>query len=143
MFVWFVFRDHATSEWQSGLVSRSGAAKPALARFRSAAAGVDARNATVKARGGTSNPVVTVFLREYGAGTATGATVGLNVQVLEKGKLITSLQPTAAFRSDASAQLTLTGFRPVKGHTYVVTVDANTYSGGGVTLSRRLTLIAT
>ena len=143
MFVWFVFRDHVTSEWQSGLVSRTGAAKPALARFSSAAASVDARQTTIKVPGGTVSPAVTVYLREYGAGTKAGETVGFNVKVLEKGKLVASLQPTAPFRIDASALVTLTGFRPVKGHTYTVDVDANVYSGGGVTLSRRLTLIAT
>ena len=41
MFIWFVFRDHATSVWQSGLRTRSGAAKPSLARFTAAAASVD------------------------------------------------------------------------------------------------------
>jgi len=143
MFVWFVFRDHVTSEWQSGLVSRTGAAKPALARFSSAALGVDARQAVLNVRGGSADPVVTVYLREYGAGTKTGETVGFNVKVLEQGKLVASLQPTAPFRIDASARVTLTGFRPVKGHTYVVDIDANVYSGGGVILSRRLTLIGT
>ena len=33
MFIWFVFRDHATSLWQSGLRTTSGAAKPSLSRF--------------------------------------------------------------------------------------------------------------
>ena len=48
MFIWFVFRDHQGSEWQSGLLTRSGAAKPALAQFRAAAASVDARNAILQ-----------------------------------------------------------------------------------------------
>ena len=143
MFVWFVFRDHATSEWQSGLVTRTGAAKPALARFSAAAAAVDARNAIVKVRGGTASPVVSVSLREYGSGTTIGEPVGFNVKVLEKGKLVTSLQPSAPFRFDASGRFALTGFTPVKGHTYEVEVDANVFSGGGVVLSRRLTLIGT
>ena len=30
MFIWFVFRDHKTSEWQSGLRTTAGAAKPSL-----------------------------------------------------------------------------------------------------------------
>ena len=37
MFIWFVFRDHATSEWQSGLRTVSGAAKPSLSRLTAAA----------------------------------------------------------------------------------------------------------
>ena len=43
MFVWFIFRDDETSVWQSGLLTKSGAAKPALARFRAAAKSVDAQ----------------------------------------------------------------------------------------------------
>lgn len=82
-------------------------------------------------------------MREHGAGTTIGEPVGFNVKVLEKGKLAMGLQPSAPFRFDTTAQLTLTGFRPVKGHTYEVEIDANVYSGGGVVLSRRLTLIGT
>ncbi|MBA2332713.1 MAG: cellulase family glycosylhydrolase, partial [Actinobacteria bacterium] len=59
MFIWFVFRDHATSEWQSGLRTRAGAPKPSLARFTSLARLLDARNATFNLRGGVANPTVT------------------------------------------------------------------------------------
>ena len=43
MFIWFVFRDNPSSLWQSGLLTRSGQVKPALSRFRSMAAVVDAQ----------------------------------------------------------------------------------------------------
>ena len=56
MFVWFVFRDHAASEWQSGLLTESGAAKPALAKWRAAALSLDARNAIFSMRGGSMSP---------------------------------------------------------------------------------------
>ena len=72
MFIWFVFRDHATSEWQSGLRTTSGAAKPSLARFTAAATPLDARNAIVNVKGGIANPTVTVALRAYGAGHEAG-----------------------------------------------------------------------
>ena len=77
MFIWFVFRDHATSEWQSGLRTMSGAAKPSLSRFSAAAKAVDARNAIFTVKGGTANPTVTVALRAYGAGTKPGENDGL------------------------------------------------------------------
>ena len=102
MFIWFVFRDHTTSLWQSGLRTKSGAAKPSLARFTTAARSLDARNAIVNVRGGVANPTVTVPLRAYAAGTKPGEIVGFNVTVREKGKLVASGQPTAAFRRDAT-----------------------------------------
>ncbi|HZG36189.1 MAG TPA: hypothetical protein VEY87_10115, partial [Gaiellaceae bacterium] len=143
MFVWFVFRDHSTSLWQSGLLNRSGGAKPALARFRSLAAGLNARNAVVNVRGGVANPAVVVPLREYGAGTAAGEQVGFNYKVFWRGAFVHSGQPSAPFGTDANARIVLDGFRPVKGRTYAVHVEANVYSGGGVILRRVLTLNAT
>ena len=143
MFIWFVFRDHATSEWQSGLRTTSGAAKPSLSRFSAAAGAVDARNAIVSVRGGIADPTVNVALRTYGAGTKPGELVGFNVKISDKGKLVALGQPTAAFGSDATAAVRLVGFRPVKGRTYTVEIEANVFSGGGVMLKRTLTLTAT
>jgi len=143
MFIWFVFRDHATSTWQSGLRTKSGAAKPSLARFRTAARSADARNAIVTARGGIVSPTVTVALRAYAAGTKPGELVGFNVVILEQGRLVAGAQPTAAFGRDATAAVRLVGFRPVKGRKYTVEITANVFSGGGVMLKRTLTLTAT
>jgi polysaccharide biosynthesis protein PslG len=143
MFIWFVFRDHPTSLWQSGLRTTSGAAKPALSRFAAGARLVDARNALFVVRGGVAGPTVTVALRAYGTGTKPGESVGFNVRVRDKGQLVFSAQPAAPFGRDTSASLRLAGFRPVKGKTYTVEVDANVFSGGGVVLSRTLTLVAT
>jgi hypothetical protein len=97
----------------------------------------------VNVRGGVANPTVTVPLRAYAAGTKPGELVGFDVAVREKGKLVSGSQPTAAFGRDATARIRLSGFRPVKGRTYTVEVEANVESGGGVKLARTLTLIAT
>ncbi|MBA3245192.1 MAG: cellulase family glycosylhydrolase [Actinobacteria bacterium] len=141
MFIWFVFRDHATSEWQSGLRTRSGAPKPSLARFTTFARTVDARNATFNLRGGVANPTVTVALRQYAAGSKPGERVGFNVKVYEKGKLVADAQPASPLARDATAKVRLLGFRPLKGRTYSVRVDANIFSGGGVVLRRTLTVV--
>jgi hypothetical protein len=143
MFIWFVFRDHATSEWQSGLRTTTGAAKPSLSRFAAAANSVDARNALFTVKGGRASPVVKVPLRAYGAGTKPGEMVGFNVKVRDKGRLVFSAQPTAPFGRDTTASVRLTGFLPVKGRTYTVDVEANVFSGGGVVLRRTLMLVAT
>ena len=143
MFIWFVFRDHATSEWQSGLQTKTGAAKPSLARFTAAARLVDARNAMVTAKGGVANPTVSVALRAYGAGTKPGELVGFNVKIRDGAKLVVGGQPTAPFGRDTTARVLLSGFRPVKGKKYTVEIEANVFSGGGVKLLRTLTLTAT
>ncbi len=143
MFIWFVFRDHVTSEWQSGLRTTTGAAKPSLSRFAAAAGSVDARNAFFTVKGGVASPTVRVALRAYAAGTKPGESVGFNLRVFEKGKLVTNAQSTAPFGRDATAPVRVTGFRPVKGRTYTVEVEANVFSGGGVVLRRTLTLTAT
>jgi hypothetical protein len=142
MFIWFVFRDHPTSEWQSGLRTRTGAAKPALSRFTSAARSLDARNPMVNVRGGAGNPSVTVPLRAYAAGTKPGERVGFNVRIFERNKLVANAQPAAPFGRDATARIPLAGFRPVKGKTYTARIEANVFSGGGLVLTRTFTLRA-
>jgi hypothetical protein len=47
VFAWFILRDRAFEPWQSGLISADGTPKAGLARFRAAAAALDARNAVV------------------------------------------------------------------------------------------------
>jgi len=143
VFIWFVFRDHTTSLWQSGLRTTSGVAKPSLSRFGAAARALDARNAIVNVRGGVASPTVTVPLRQYGAGTKPGEVVGFSVTIRDRGALVASMQPAAPFGIDTTASFRLTGFQPVKGRTYTVTIDANVFSGGGVVLKRTLTLTAT
>ena len=93
-------------------------------------------------RGGIASPIVTVPLRAYASGTKPGESVGFNVTIRDRGRLVHSLQPAAAFGRDATATFRLTGFRPAKGRTYTVAVVANTKSGGGVELKRTLTLVA-
>ena len=141
MFIWFVFRDHATSEWQSGLRTKTGAAKPSLARFRALARLLDIRNPIVRVKAGVASPTVTVALREYAAGSKPGEQVGFNVKVYEKAKLVADAQPSAPFGVDATAKARLLGFKPVKGHTYTAKITANIFSGGGLELTRTFTII--
>ena len=56
---------------------------------------------------------------------------------MEKGKLVKSAQPSAPFKQDTTARFALTGFKPVKGKTYTVQVDANVFSGGGLVSTAR------
>ncbi|MGZ8782792.1 MAG: cellulase family glycosylhydrolase, partial [Gaiellaceae bacterium] len=140
MFIWFIFRDDKTSAWQSGLQTTSGAAKPALARFRTAAKSVDARNPMLKVRGGIASPAAAVPLRELAANLRSGDTIGINYRVFLRGKLVASGQPATTLGPDAIARFRLTGFKPAKRSTYVVRIEANTANGG--LASRELTLVA-
>ena len=49
MFIWFTFRDSAGNPWQSGLVSQSGAQKPAFTSFGSVARLTDGSTVAAKA----------------------------------------------------------------------------------------------
>ena len=141
MFIWFVFRDHETSEWQSGLLTRAGAAKPSLAKWRSAALSVDARNAILNVRGGTMSPGVAVPLREYATSTTVGAQVGITYRIFLNGRVVAIGQPATVLDSDAVARFSLTGFRPARRTTYVVQIEANTANLDPV--GRVLTLVST
>ena len=88
MFVWFIFKDDATSLWQSGLITKTGAAKPALARFRNAARSADIRNPIVKVRGKIASPLVSVPLRDLATNNRAGTPIGFNIRVLLRGKTV-------------------------------------------------------
>ena len=77
MFVWFVFRDSAGSPWQSGVYRTSGAAKPAAAKWATAAKGVDKLNGKVSVKGGTANPLVNVNYRDMCTNNVPGTAVGV------------------------------------------------------------------
>jgi Glycosyl hydrolase catalytic core len=138
MFIWFIFRDDETSVWQSGLQTKSGAAKPALARFRAAAKSVDARNPLVRAKAGAT-PTVTIPLRELAANARPGDTVGITFRVFLRGRSVAAGAPATRLAQDATARFALRGFRPAKRTTYVVRVEANTANGG--VARRELTVV--
>jgi hypothetical protein len=141
MFIWFVFRDHATSSWQSGLLTRAGVPKPSLAKWRAAASSVDARNAIFTVRGGSMSPTLAVTLREYATSTTVGAEIGITYRVYRGGTLVAQGQPATVLGSDAVARFALSGFRPTKKATYTVEIEADTANLEPV--GRTLTVIGT
>ena len=56
IFIWFILRDDPTSAWQSGLVQRDGAKKPAFSAFAAVAKPYDGRNPQIFVKGGTHEP---------------------------------------------------------------------------------------
>ena len=139
MFVWFVLRDSSGSPWQSGLYRGSGAAKPAAAKFRSSASGVNRVNGKVSVKGGTRNPVVTVYLREFCANNPIGTLVGLNIRTTQAGKLVQVGQAALPLAADCSVAPRVTPLTVAKGKTYMVEVIANTATTANTI--RKITLV--
>jgi len=139
MFIWFVMQDSAGSTWQSGLYRSSGAAKPAQASFAAAARSLDPRNGRLSIKGGTRNPKLTVFLREYCATNPIGSTVGYTVRSFLAGKLVQVSQGASALGTDCTVALRPSGLTVAKRKTYTVTVEANTATSSAI--GRTITIV--
>jgi len=126
MFIWFVFRDSAGNPWQSGLVSQSGAAKPALGAFGAVSRLTD--GSTIMAKGG--KPVsVKMFVPYLAHYSQPGAVIGMTYFAYNSaGKAIAVGQPTAALGADQSVSFT-PAFTPAKGQTYTIVATLNEVNG--------------
>ncbi|HEY7793979.1 MAG TPA: cellulase family glycosylhydrolase [Gaiellaceae bacterium] len=129
LFVWFVFRDSPSSLWQSGIYRRTGAAKPARAKWASAAKPLDMVNGKVTVKGGTKNPTVTVYLREFCVNNPIGAVVGANIRTSLGSTAVQNSQASAPLAVDCTIPVRLTGLTVAKGKTYTAVIDANTVLG--------------
>ncbi len=139
MFIWFVMEDNPGSLWQSGIYRDNGSAKPAQPRFAKAARPLNAVNGKVTVKGGTRNPLLTVYLREYCANNSSGATVGFTVRGYLKTRLVSVDQGAAPLGVDCTIRLRVVGLRVAKKATYRVTVDANTATTA--TIQRTITVV--
>ena len=126
MFVWFVMQDSNGSLWQSGIYRMDGTAKRAEPRFAPAAGPLDMVNGKMTVKGGTKNPLVTVFLREYCANNQTGATVGYTVRGYQGTKLVSVDQGASPLGRDCTVRVRAMGLTVAKKKTYKVQVAANT-----------------
>ena len=80
MLIWFIFRDDATSTWQSGLIDRNGTKKPAFGTFCVKAKPLDARNPVVRAKLNVA-PIVRLSVQELAARNGAGTMIGANIKV--------------------------------------------------------------
>ena len=126
MFVWFVMQDSNGSLWQSGIYRQDGTPKRAQPRFAPAARPLDPTNGKVTVKGGTKNPLLTVYLREYCANNATGTTVGFTVRGYQGTKLVSVGQGAAPLGIDCTVKVRAVGLTVAKKKTYRVQVAANT-----------------
>ena len=141
MFIWFTFRDSPGNPWQSGLYRPTGAAKPAQPKWASAVKPLSMVNGKASFKGGTKNPMLTVYLREFCAINPIGAQVGANVQTLLAGTIVQHSQPAAPLAIDCTIPVRLSGLTVAKGKTYTVQIDANTAAGS--TAHRTITVVGT
>jgi hypothetical protein len=126
MFIWFVMEDNPGSLWQSGIYRDNGSAKLAQPRFGRSARPLSAINGKLTVKGGTKNPTVTVYLREYCSNNPVGATVGYTVRGYQGSKLVTVKQGAMPLGIDCTIPVRVNGLTVAKKKTYRVTVDANT-----------------
>ncbi len=126
MFVWFVMQDSAGSLWQSGIYRTDSAPKPAQPRFAAAARPLDAVDSMITVKGGTRNPLVTVYLREYCANNPVGTTVGYTVRSYLGAKLVQVDQGASPLGIDCTIRVRAIGLTVQKKKKYRITVAANT-----------------
>lgn len=132
MFIWFVMQDSQGSLWQSGIYRQDGTAKPAQPRFAKAAAPLDPVNGKQTFRGGTKNPKLIVYLRQYCANNAAGTTVGYTIRSYLGKQLVQVSQGAAPLGLDCTVKPRVAGLTVAKKKTYRVTVSANTATTGEV-----------
>jgi cellulase (glycosyl hydrolase family 5) len=138
VFVWFVFQDSTGSPWQSGLYRLDGSGKRSAGAWATAVAPLDMRNGSVTAPGGTLDPVVTVYLRDFCNNNGSGAAVGTTTRVFKAGKLVGITQAQLSLALDCTVQVELP-MRVARASTYLATVDLNTSAGS--TAQRTITVL--
>jgi hypothetical protein len=132
-------QDSQGSLWQSGIYRGDATPKRAQSRFARSAGPVNPVNGKVTVRGGTKNPKVTVYLREYCANNPVGATVGYTVRSYLGTRLVQVGQGATPLGMDCTVPLRVTGLTVAKKKSYRVTVAANTLTTAEIT--RTITVV--
>ena len=141
MFIWFVYQDDQGQPWDSGIYTRTGAAKgTSPARFSASARPLDARNGLMTLPRGTLTPLLNVYTRRYCANDTTGTPIGMTWRVFQGTKLISVGQQSAPLKQDCTIAARVTVKGGVKqGVTYTATFALN--DRNGVELNRRITIL--
>ncbi len=126
MFIWFVMQDSQGSLWQSGIYRQDATPKRAQPVFARTASPLDPVDGKQTFKGGTRNPTLIVYLRDYCANNPTGATVGYTIRSYLKTKLIQVSQGASPLGIDCTVRPRVAGLTVAKKKTYRVTVTANT-----------------
>ena len=125
MFIWFTFRDSSGNPWQSGLLQPSGTAKPSYSTFGSVARQTDGIQVNVRAGKAPTLNLYFPYLFYY---NAPGTVCGMTYTVRDGSSFVVNGQPAVPLHANEALSIPL-NFKPVKGHTYTVTVVANDPNG--------------
>jgi hypothetical protein len=126
MFVWFILRDSTSKTWFSGLESASGAKKPAYSAFSAAAKNIDGQTQVINPHASSFSVRVDVPFLTYH--DSPGTTVGVTYRIFQ-GKSVAAIgQPRTKIAVDQTITFKVR-FKPAKGATYTMTVDANDRHG--------------
>jgi hypothetical protein len=130
MFIWFIFRDDPSSDWESGVLYRNGREKPAANVFPPLAIQVDGRNPVVSVRHGTRHPVVKVPAFEFAAHGGPRAKVYSTVKAYLGGKLVGVSQPRGV-RAGPTGYVSIPTPIPqvVKGGDYIISFELSDAKG--------------
>jgi Cellulase (glycosyl hydrolase family 5) len=103
IFLWFILRDDPTSAWQSGVLTRDGAKKPAFATFTALARLIDGRDPKFLVKVGRV-PVLKIPVLALAARNGVGAPVGAQIRLYQHstGKLTTSVQLAGTIAIDGT-----------------------------------------
>ena len=134
MFVWFVYQDNPGQPWDSGLYTQAGFAKGSSPpRFADAAEPVDARNAVLPVRRGTT-PVVTLHTRRFCVEDEPGENIAVAWRPPNGGRLVETGVP---LRPDCTIDVRMSGFTVAR-RTYQVTFELHDIHGSKLT--RKVTI---
>jgi hypothetical protein len=137
--IWFILRDDPTSTWQSGLISRNGAKKPAFSTFTSTAKALDARNPIVRAKIGVQ-PVVRIPVLELAARDGAGALIGANIKVYGPGNVYQgNIQQQTTIGTDGWASFIFASNNNKR--TYFLNFEINDKNGNLVRRSATLLIV--
>ena len=131
MFVWFVLRDRADMSWKGGLVTESGAARPGLSSFSTAARSLDPRNPVVIVHTDRPNPRVVVPVVRLRAYDPPGTRLGVVYRVYRGLKLVALGTPEVSLRHDGRIRVKLL-FWPTLGRRYAVRLRVEDVHGNVV-----------
>jgi hypothetical protein len=93
----------------------------------------------VTVKGGTKNPTLTVYLREYCSNNVTGSTVGYTVRSYLGTKLVAVSQGAFPLGLDCTIPVKVNKLTVAKKKSYRVTVAANTATTAEIT--RTITVV--
>ena len=139
MFIWFVYQDDPGQPWESGIYTQAGRPKGnSPARWSASVRPLDARSPVLTLRGGTQNPVVSLYGRQYCVNNSIGSTIGMTWRVYRGTRLIAVGQQTSPLRRDCTIAARPL-FTVAGGETYTATFQLNDING--TYLNRRVTIL--